>query len=164
QIDQLRRQRLAHPIGARGQQLHHEDVAVAIDHNAGKAVAVAIEEAVAISVVGDYPATHREGGFEPPRDYLVERGCIAPPEHPHLDHRSGFDRSRLASLDRAGKNPGIATDRRRLAPRLESDLSDHAERASAPRLSTLAIWSRSRGLLQFRCAMGAALRTDRNIH
>ncbi len=49
-LDDLR----AHPLGARGQQLHHRNLAVAVNDHAREAVAVAIEHPVTIGVGTDY--------------------------------------------------------------------------------------------------------------
>ncbi len=52
-LAQMPHEFIAHPIGTRSEELNDQHFAVAIDDDAGKSVAIAIDEAIAIGVVAN---------------------------------------------------------------------------------------------------------------
>ena len=145
-LDDLR----AHPLGARGQQLHHGNVAVAIHDHAREAVAVAVEYPVAIRVWTDYALAQLERVLDTPADDFGGAGLAAQREHPHRDRgrriviavsnrragrvehphaRAGLDCNRLDAIDRLREDPGIAAANRSLAALFEEDPPRRCRRA-----------------------------------
>ncbi len=66
QLGELADELIAHPIRTRSQQLDHQHLAIAIDDDARKPIAIAIDEAIAIAVARSRPAratrARRSGG------------------------------------------------------------------------------------------------------
>jgi hypothetical protein len=71
-----------HSVSARGQQLHDCDIVVAVNHHTGEAIAVAIEQAVAIGIGGYHPAAKYKRLLYPVRYDVCRLDAIAEREHP----------------------------------------------------------------------------------
>ena len=129
QIAERRNDRRTHPVRARGQNLHDQHLAEAIDDHARQPIAVAIDEAVRIGVIADEAPPDFERALQPPRDQFFNRGRLAPRDHPerdrrgriavthaeksarcvvHRDNRARFRRRRFDPLDCLRENPRIA--------------------------------------------------------
>ncbi len=82
QVTEMPHERIAHAISfARGEELHDEHVAVAIDDDAGESVAIAIasEQAVAIGViVDDQLGRSARASLQPALDELRESTGVSP--------------------------------------------------------------------------------------
>ncbi len=79
--------RRAHPVRARGQNLHDQHLVEAIDDHARQPIAVAVEEAVRIGVIADEAPPEFERALQPPRDQFFNCGRFAPCDHPERDRR-----------------------------------------------------------------------------
>ena len=151
QFVQRRNNRRAHPVRARGQDLHDDHVAESIDHHARQPVAVAVDKPVRIRIAADEPPPKFERTLQPPRDQFFDRGSLAPRNHPdrdrrrrivvthpkqrarrimHRDERARLNRHGLNPLDRLRENPRIPAAHRPFPPPLE----DRARRIGVLRM------------------------------
>ncbi len=142
QLGKLLDQLIAHPIGARSEQLEYQQIAVAIDDDAREPIAIAIDQPVAIAVIADYQLSQRQRVAEAPLEKFGNRGRVTPDQHPHrnrgrravvaepeesaggvmnFDWGAGLDRERFEVLDSAGKNPRIAAAYGGIASALEKN-------------------------------------------